>query len=437
MSKQIAFTIFFLAAIGVFGYTISRLRRFFKLTKKDFPLDNIPERIRQTLLVAFGQTKILRRPMIGLMHAFVWWGFLVITIGTAEMMVDGLVGTERFLGKILGPVYTAIMASGDVLAAFIVFACISFLARRYVIKVKRFSGVEMTPTANLDATVALLMILFLMVSLLGMNIAYVKLAGAEKVGVYPVSESLQGLVANIGGSTVAKLHELSWWTHIVLVLVFMNILPYSKHFHVFMSVPNVFFTRLGPYTKLRNMESVTKEVKAMLDPSATIEPQAADAPIPRFGVKDVEDVNWKNYADSLTCTQCGRCTSVCPANTTGKLLSPRKILVDLRHRMNDKGPGLSRDPQYTDGKALVGDYITQEELWACTTCNACVQECPVNIDHVSLIVDMRRSLVMEDSSAPESLVAMFTNIENNGAPWQFSPSDRMRWADDLFSNKAS
>ncbi|MCB0396637.1 MAG: (Fe-S)-binding protein [Flavobacteriales bacterium] len=430
MSKQLVFIIVFLVAGGVFGFTCMRLRRFFKLTRPSFPIDRIGERMRLTLMVAFGQTKILRRPGIGLLHALVWWGFIVITLGTAEMMVDGLAGTERFLGALIGPLYDVIMASGDVFAAFIVFACLAFLFRRYVMRVKRFRGVEMTPGANIDATIALMLILLLMVSLLGMNIGYVKTHAGNMVGMYPVASQLQYLIPDSGAHAF---HEINWWTHICLVLVFANVLPYSKHFHVFMSVPNVFMSRLEPYTKIANMESVTKEVKAMMDPNTAFAnpPEGEVAVVPRFGVKDVEDVSWKNYADALTCTQCGRCTSVCPANTTGKLLSPRKIFVDLRHRMNDKGPGLIKDASYSDGKSLVGDYISTEELWACTTCNACVQECPVNIDHVSLIMDMRRSLVMEDSSAPEALVSMFNNIENNGAPWQFSQSDRMKWAEDI------
>jgi heterodisulfide reductase subunit C len=208
-------------------------------------------------------------------------------------------------------------------------------------------------------------------------------------------------------------------------------LPYSKHFHVFMSVPNVFLSRLDPLGKLPNMENVTKEVKLMLDPNAAFDTPASDAPITRFGVKDIEDVSWKNYFDSLACTQCGRCTSVCPANITGKMLSPRKIIMNVRARMNEKGPSLVKNKDYTDNKSLIRDYITEEELWACTTCNACAKECPININHPTLIVDMRRYLVMEEGSAPGELKTVFSNIENNGAPWQFSPEDRLLWAKDL------
>ena len=430
MTKQIAFAIFMALSLGLFTFTVLRLVSFFKLTKKAFPIDRIPERIGILMLVAFGQSKILRRPMIGLMHALVYWGFLVITIGSAEMVFDGLAGTERAL-SFIGAAYSFVTASGDLFAAFIIFACTAFLVRRHIMKVKRFSGVEMTTKSSADATLALSMIMLLMISLIGMNAGYLAVHGQDAVGYYPVAAYLVDMISPDNAHSVL---ETNWWIHIVTIFVFMNILPYSKHFHIFMSMPNVFLTNLKPMTQLTNMESVTREVKLMMDPNTAFAAPAEDVPPPeRFGVKDIEDVNWKNYTDSLTCTECGRCTSVCPANITGKLLSPRKIMVDVRKRMNVKGPGLAKDENYTDDKSLVGDYISTEELWACTTCNACVQECPVNIDHVSLIVDMRRSLVMEESNAPPELVQMFTNIENNGSPWQFSPDDRMNWANGIIA----
>lgn len=355
----------------------------------------------------------------------------MITVGSSEMVIDGLAGTDRIF-SFMGPVYDFITASGDLFAAFIVFACCAFLVRRHIIKVKRFSGVEMTAKSSADATLALLMILGLMVSLIGMNAGYLVVNGDDAVGSYPIATHLVQFISTSNGHFV---HETNWWVHIVLIFVFMNMLPYSKHFHIFMSMPNVFLTNIKPMTQLTNMESVTREVKLMMDPNTAFAAPAEDAPPPgRFGIKDVEDITWKNYIDSLTCTECGRCTSVCPANITGKLLSPRKILKDVRKRMSIKGPALVKDAAYTDDKALVGDYISTEELWACTTCNACVQECPVNIDHVSLIVEMRRNLVMEESSAPSELMQVFTNIENNGSPWQFSPSDRMNWADGITVN---
>ena len=431
MSKEIIFSVFILFALGIFSFTCYRLYSFFKLTKKSFKIDQIGSRISTTLKVAFGQTKILRRPLIGFLHALVYWGFLVITVGSLEMVIDGILGTERVFSS-WGAVYGIISASGDLFAAFIIFACFAFLVRRHIMRVKRFSGVEMTPKSSLDATLALTMILILMISLVGMNCGYMLEYPDSYEGYFPFSSLF---ISYLPVHYAHLLHEVNWWIHIVFIFLFLNILPYSKHFHIIMSMPNVFLTHLKPITHLDNMESVTNEVKLMMDPNAAFATPSEEPPPPeRFGVKDIEDVTWKNYMDSLTCTECGRCTSVCPANTTGKLLSPRKIFVDVRKRMNDKGPGLAKDNAYTDGKSLVGDYITTEELWACTTCNACVQECPVNIDHVSLIVNMRRNLVMEESNAPTELIQMFSNIENNGSPWQFSPDDRMNWSDGIVAN---
>jgi len=275
----------------------------------------------------------------------------------------------------------------------------------------------------------------LMVSLMGMNAAYYsynRAPGNEIYGVYPVGRIISLLFSGMEASSVGIIYEVCWWTHILLIFVFANVLPYSKHFHVFMSVPNVFLSRLEPLGKLDNMDNVTREVKLMLNPDTAFAAPVSDVPVERFGVKDVEDVSWKNYFDSLSCTQCGRCTSVCPANITGKKLSPRKIIMDVRARMKEKGPGLVRNGKtYTDNKSLVRDYISEEEIWACTTCNACARECPVNINHPTLIVDMRRYLVMEEGSAPGEIKTVFSTIENNGAPWQYSPEDRLLWAKDL------
>lgn len=433
-TKQIAFLIVFGLLIALFSWTVSRLMRKFSITRKNFPLDQIPERIKITLQVAFGQTKILRRPVLGFMHALVWWGFIVITIGTAEMIIDGFLGTERVL-SFLGPAYSFIVASGDIFAAIILVMCLMFLFRRLFMRVKRFEGVEMTKKAKLDAGFALFLIIILMVSLIGMNMGYVASGGEH--GLYPVAEGLIPMLKSWSASAIHGFHETNWWIHIIAVLVFLNVLPYSKHFHVIMSVPNVFFTRLGPITKIANMPAVTKEVELLMNPAtAYAEPPAGEAAtLERFGIKDVEDISWKNYADSLTCTQCGRCTDACPQNITGKLLSPRKILVETRKRMDAVGLEKAKDKDFTDGKSLIHeDYISEEEIWACNTCNACVQECPVNIDHVSIIMDLRRNLVMEESKMPAALAQMLTNIENNGAPWQYSAEDRLKWAEGLTIN---
>mgnify|MGYP006419940215 FL=1 len=432
MIKQLLFAGALLLTLGVMFYTLKRLIKIFSLTKKGFPINNIGKRIGITLRVAMGQTKIMRKPVIGLMHALVFWGFCVILIGSVEMLIDGLAGTERILG-FLGVVYDIIFGSGDVFAFLILIFIAAFIFRRVFMRISRFQGIEMKHKSHVDANVALSLIFLLMLTLLGMNIFYVQhtiINGHSVTGVYPVSSIIADWLPEMSISTLSNLHEINWWVHILLIFFFANYLPYSKHFHVFLSVPNVFLSRLEPLGKLDNMDHVTREVKMMLDPNASFD-DSPDEDIQRFGVLDCEDVSWKNYFDSLACTQCGRCTEVCPANQTGKMLSPRKIMMDLRERMDEKSKGLLLDgTDYSDGKSLIKDYISAEEIWACTTCNACAQECPININHPSLIVDMRRYIVMEESGAPAELNSIFTNIENNGAPWQFSQEDRMLWNDD-------
>ncbi len=446
MLKQIIFAISLLVTLGIFAYTTRRYIRFFKLTKP-FPVKDFGRRFWVMMTVAFGQSRILRKPVIGLMHAMVWWGFLVILVGSIEMVIDGLFGTERAL-SVLGPVYSVITASGDIFAFIILLAITAFLFRRIFMHIRRFTGIEMKHISHTDANLALTLILLLMVSLLGLNTFYLAMAGGGEmwglgsgaagmqgiVGVFPVSTFLVPLVAALPWKAMSIWYEVFWWSHILLIFLFANILPYSKHFHVFMSVPNVFLSRLEPLGYLPNMPEITKEVRKMMDPNlAFAAPEEGEAPpVSRFGVLDVEDINWKNYLDSLACTECGRCTEACPANMTGKKLSPRKIIMDIRARMKEKGPGLVKNKSYSDGKSLIRDSVSEEELWACTTCNACARECPVNINHPSLIVDMRRYLVMEEAKAPGGLNAIFTNIENNGAPWQFSPQDRLNWAEEIY-----
>jgi heterodisulfide reductase subunit C len=434
MMKQLIFAAVLLLTLGVFAFTVNRIIGFFRLTRKTFPVRDFGKRFKVMLDVAFGQTKIFRRPVIGFFHALVFWGFCVILFGSIEMVIDGLAGTNRALQG-LGIVYDIMVASGDVFSLLVAISIIIFLSRRLFFHIRRFEGIEMTHITHVDANIALTIILFLMLSLLGMNTFYYahqQVIGEVVSGIFPVSHFFASFFRQLSPETLHTMHEVCWWTHILLIFVFANMLPYSKHFHVFMSVPNVFLSRLDPLGKLPNMDSITREVKLMLNPDTAFSGKVAEEPVERFGVKDIEDVSWKNYFDSLSCTQCGRCTSVCPANITGKRLSPRKVIMDVRARMKDKGPGMVKNGRdFSDSKSLLRDYITEEELWACTTCNACAKECPININHPTLIVDMRRYLVMEEASAPGEIKAVFNNIENNGAPWQFSPEDRLIWAKDL------
>lgn len=435
MLKQIIFSLTLVATLGFFTYTVLRIAEFVKLTKPAFPVRKIGQRLLVTLRVALGQTKIFRRPIIGLLHALVFWGFCVILFGSIEMVIDGLTGQERSL-RFLGGFYDFMIAFGDIFALLVAISILVFLVRRIFFHIARFEGVEMKRISHIDANIALTMILLLMVSLLGMNCTYYEgldFSGQPQAGIYPVSSLLSVLFSTLSHDQLHILNEFFWWLHILLIFIFANILPYSKHFHVFMSVPNVFLSRLEPLGKLTNMDSITREVKMMLNPTSDFSTdQDGQSPPERFGIKDVEDITWKNYLDSLSCTECGRCTSVCPANLTGKRLSPRKILMDVRARMKEKGPGLIKNGRsFDDTKSLLRNYISEEELWACTTCNACAKECPININHPSIIVDMRRYLVMEEASAPGGLKSVFNNIENNGAPWQFSPEDRLLWAQNL------
>jgi heterodisulfide reductase subunit C/nitrate reductase gamma subunit len=434
MIKQIIFSLTLLAAVIIFSFTVRRLIRFFKLTKPAFPIRDFGKRIRVTLEVAMGQSKIFRQPVIGFFHALVFWGFCVILFGSIEMIIDGLSNNERSL-KFLGTFYDIIIASGDIFGLLVAISIVIFLIRRIFLNIKRFEGIEMKRISHIDANFALTLILLLMISLSAMNGAYCQMkliSGTQIAGIYPVGIIIAGAFEGFSFEKLTIIYEISWWSHILLIFLFINILPYSKHFHVFMSIPNVFLSRLDPLGKLPPMEHVTREVKLMLDPDSRSVSSLEETMVMRFGVKDCNDVSWKNYFDSLACTQCGRCTAVCPANLTGKRLTPRKIMMDVRARMREKGPGLIKDGiGFDDHKSLIRDYISEEEIWACTTCQACAQECPININHPTLIVDMRRYLVMEEGSAPGGLKTSFSNIENNGAPWQFSVEDRLLWTKDL------
>ena len=427
--SSIIFSCILFLALGFFSYNLWKIVRNIRLGKSKNRFDQPLKRTKILLKIAFGQTKLFARPISGILHALVYWGFLVITIGTLEMMVDGVFNLDRSFG-VLGSFYDVATASGDVMAVLVFVSCILFMFRRLFLKIKRFSGKEMKKSSSIDAIVALVIIVFLMVSLLTMNIGYIGIHPDSYLGFFPVSNLLLPYFANWD---LYLLHDISWWVHIILVLVFLNELPYSKHFHVVMSIPNVYFSNIENLGKMENMSSVTKEVKLMMDPNA--DPYATppvDTPPPEsFGAKDVTDLNWVQLMNAYSCTECGRCTSECPANQTGKLLSPRKIMMDTRQRIKEVGKNIDKHGKdYTDNKTLLNDYISTEELWACTTCNACTQACPLNIDPLSIIVDLRRHLVMEESAAPQELNMMFNNVENNGAPWQFSAADRLKWKDE-------
>jgi ferredoxin len=382
------------------------------------------------LRVAFGQTKMFRRPVPAVMHFLIYAGFLIINIEVLEIIIDGVFGTHRVFSAPLGGLYNLIIASFEWLAIGVLLACVIFLMRRNILRVRRFFGVEMTAWPRSDANYILIIEIILMTAFLTMNGADHKLQqigvdGYIPAGVFPISSFLINLLPD-DVSALQTLERFCWWLHITGILAFLNYLPYSKHFHIIMAFPNTWYSNLEPKGEFSDMPAVTNEVRAMLDPAFTPPPAV---PGSHFGAKDVRDLNWKNLMDAYTCTECGRCTAVCPANITGKLLSPRKIMMDTRDRLAEVGNNIDKHGKdYTDGKSLLDTYISREEIWACTTCNACTMACPVNIDPLAIILELRRYAVMEESKAPASLNTMFSNTENNGAPWKYSPADRFNWA---------
>lgn len=381
--------------------------------------------------VAIGQSKMTSRPISAILHIFVYVGFIVINIEMLEIMIDGIFGTHRIL-SFLGSLYPVLISIFEILAVLVILACVIFLVRRNLLRLWRFRGRELTAWPRSDANIILFTEILLMSSILVMNAADGLLqarGGAHyaATGTFLVSDLMQPWFAGMSDSALVNLERTSWWFHIIGVLIFLNYIPYSKHFHIFLSFPNVFYSKLDPLGKMINMPSITNEVKMMLDPSSAETIVTEEEDIGQFGAKDATDLTWKHLMDAYTCTECGRCTSSCPASITGKKLSPRKVVMDVRDRIEEIGKHIRKSGQdSTNGETLL-DRITDEELWACTTCNACVQECPVNIDPLAIILELRRYQVMEQAAAPGEINATFSNIENNGAPWQFSNEDRLQW----------
>lgn len=441
MSEALANIIFILllvAAIAWFAKNIRFIRRNIKLGKAVDRSDRQSERWKKMTMIAIGQSKMVKKPVSGLLHVFVYLGFVIINIEVVEIILDGILGTHRLFASPLGALYDVLIGSFEILAILVLVSCIIFLIRRNVLRIKRFGFREMIGWPKTDANIILIVEVLLMTAFLTMNAtdSILQQRGVDAyvvAGTFPISSSIAPLFEGMTIDQLVVIERSTWWFHIVGILLFLNYLPYSKHFHILLAFPNVFYSKLEPKGQFDNMEAVSKEVKMMFDPGAdpyAAPPEPEGAPEP-FGAKDVTDLSWKNLMDAYSCTECGRCTQQCPAAETGKLLSPRKIMMDTRDRLEELGKNLDKHGKdHQDGKTLLGDYIKEEELWACTTCNACVEACPVNIDPLSIILEMRRSLIMEDAKAPTELTGMFTNIENNGAPWQFAQADRANWVDE-------
>jgi heterodisulfide reductase subunit C/nitrate reductase gamma subunit len=417
----IAEIIFGLITIGsffLFGKNLWAIRKNILLGKPtDFSGDTA-ERWKQVALLAFGQKKMFGNPLVAILHLFVYVGFIIINIELLEIIVDGLSGKHRAFAPLLGDCYSILINSFEILAGLVLFAVIIFFIRRNFLSIKRLISKDLNGWPRSDANIILIIEVVLMGLFLTMN-------AADPATNFILSAHIKPLLNGLNEHQLANIEHTAWWMHIIGIYAFMNYLPYSKHLHIILAFPNAYYASLEPKGKMHNMESVQNEVLYAMQPE--LAPAGAAAP-DKFGAKDVMDLSWKNLMDAYSCTECGRCSAACPANLTGKLLSPRSIMMKTRDRLEEVGMQIQKNPNWKeDGKSLLHDYISVEELRACTTCNACVEECPVSISPLDIIIELRRSLIMEESNAPSEWNGMFSNIENNFAPWKFSPDDRDAW----------
>lgn len=433
---QIAFIALLGAAISLFSKKIKEIRRNILLGRNEDFSNNPAARWRNLLLLAFGQKKMFKNPLVAVMHFVIYAGFIIINIEVLEIILDGLLGTHRLFFPFSGAFYAFLINFFELLAVGVIAVCLIFLARRNIIKLKRFISKDLNGWPRSDANYILITEIVLMSLFLTMNAAdrALQMQGAEHyhdTGAFIISGGLSNLLSGFSIGALVAVERTAWWLHIIGILAFLNYLPYSKHLHIMLAFPNAYYARLDAPGKMPNMKNVQDEVKYMMQPELA-PPASPDAAPMKFGAKDVQDLSWKNLLDAYSCTECGRCSAACPANATGKLLSPRKIMMDTRDRLEEVGKNINANGSFKDdGKTLLNDYISIEELRACTTCNACVEECPVSISPLDIILQLRRSLIMEDSNAPQEWNAMFGNIENNFAPWKFSPDERGKWAQEM------
>ena len=438
---NVLFVLLLGVAIGLFARNVKKINRNIQLGREINRSDRSNERWGNMARIALGQSKMVKRPLAGILHIVVYIGFILINIELLEIVVDGIFGTHRIFAPYLGGFYNILIGSFEILAALVLVAVIIFWCRRNVIRIQRFWKDEMKGWPKLDADLILYFEVVLMGLFLTMNGADLAIQSNfpdaphyMQAGAFPVSKFLMPLFDGVDLSSLILIERSAWWMHIIGIFIFLNYLYYSKHLHILLAFPNTYFANLNPKGQFGNNPNVTAEVQLMMDPNA--DPYAATddaAEVEKFGASDVMDLNRIQLLNAYTCTECGRCTSECPANQTGKKLSPRKIMMDTRDRLTEVGDNIDKNKGtfVADGKQLLGDYISHEELWACTSCNACVEACPVNIDPLSIIMDMRQYLVMEESAGPSDLNNMMSNIENNGAPWPFNQQDRANWAQEL------
>lgn len=432
--QQLLFAAIAIFAIGLFTKNILQIRRNILLGRDENLSDNKATRWKNLLLLALGQKKMFKNPLVAVMHLVIYAGFIIINIEVLEIVLDGILGTHRLFFPYLGNLYAFLINFFEILAFGVIVVCVIFLARRNIIKLKRFISKDLNGWPRSDANYILLTEIVLMCLFLTMNSAdrALQYRGVEhyhSTGSFVFSGMLAPLFANFSTSSLIIIERSCWWLHIIGILAFLNYLPYSKHLHIMLAFPNSYYARLQVPGKMENMQSVQNEVLYAMQPE--LAPTNADTQTIKFGAKDIFDLSWKNLLDAYSCTECGRCSAACPANQTGKLLSPRKIMMDTRDRLEAVGKNINQHKTFADDGKNLFSHITTEELRACTTCNACVEECPVSISPLDIIIQLRRSLIMEDSNAPQEWNTMFSNIENNFAPWKFSPDDRDKWVEDL------
>ena len=438
---QIVFILISITAIFLFTKKIKEIRRNILLGRDETINDNPGRRWKNVLLLAFGQKKMFRNPTVAILHFFVYAGFIIINIEVLEIILDGIFGTHRLFAAPLGSLYTVLINAFEVLALLVLVGCAIFLIRRNILKLKRFISKDLDGWPRSDANYILVTEIILMALFLTMNASdtLLQARGFDNYTIHPtgnfiISQGLHPLLNGAGSGTLETIERGCWWFHIIGIFVFLNYLPWSKHLHILLAFPNAYYARLLPVGEMKNMKEIQNEVLYAMQPE--LAPSNGEQ-VKKFGAKDATDLSWKNLLDAYSCTECGRCSAACPANITGKKLSPRKIMMDTRDRLEEIGRNINTNgvPTATgikeDGKTLLHDYITTEELRACTTCNACVQECPVSINPLDIILQLRRYLVMEESNAPQEWNAMFSNTENNFAPWKFSPDERDKWASEV------
>lgn len=431
--EPLAFALLTLVAVVLFSKKVTAIRRNILLGRKEKINDQPAKRLKNLLLLALGQKKMFNNPLVAILHAVVYAGFIIINIEIIEIIIDGLSGSHRILFPLFPTLYPYLINSFEVLALLVLVACVIFLIRRNVLYIKRFMSNDLNGWPRTDANLILVTEIVLMGLFLLMNASDTLLQqralghyADQQTGNFLISSYLHGALDSFSDQALIVTERASWWLHIIGIFAFLNYLPYSKHLHIVLAFPNTYFAKLQPAGKMDNMPSIQQEVLYAMQP-ALAPTDAAPAP-QRFGARDVMDLSWKNLMDAYSCTECGRCSAACPARQTGKLLSPRKIMMDTRDRLEEVGRQLDRNSEWQgDDRSLLHSYISTEELMACTTCNACVEACPVSINPLDIILQLRRNLVMEESRTPAEWAALFSNVENNFAPWKFSPDDRDGW----------